>query len=191
MKKKAILACLLMVSVTTTLASDREKRKPHSLQPGFSIGENSKLSFRNESVFITHRHCDDDVVEITSDGILYVNERIVRTDDDQQERIREYYQLAEAVFHDAIRIGAEGAHVGLHGAKLGIQATAGVFRLLLPDYDSEDFERDMEREKSKLETKAKELEEKADQIERDVDCLESLHQELKKSIPELEGLDWF
>jgi len=103
----------------------------------------------------------------------------------------EYHELASAVLETVEDIGEAGVTVGLKGAELGIKAASGVFKILLPGYTAEDYERDMEKQADKLEKKAEKVEEMADELEVMIDHLETLHEELEEEISELDRLDWF
>jgi chaperonin cofactor prefoldin len=79
----------------------------------------------------------------------------------------------------------------MEGAKLGLKAVGGVFKMMLTSYDGDDLDRDMEWEAEKLEKKAKRLEEKAEDIEELAEDLERIVEEMNETIPEIGELDWF
>ena len=103
----------------------------------------------------------------------------------------EYYELATSALDKVEDIGEAGVKVGLKGAELGIKAATGVFKILLPGYTADDFERDMEKEAEKVERKAEVIEEMADGLEIMLDNLETLHDDLRDEIKELNRTDWF
>lgn len=133
----------------------------------------------------------DEEVRITEKHELFVNDHSVRLDADQQKLVDEYYEQMTALIESAKKVGLEGAKVGVQGAALGVKAVACVFKLLSPDYDTDDLEREMEKEAAKIEAKADKLEDKANKIEKQADRLEDLHDEMCDEIPELDELDWF
>ena len=191
MRKKTWVALLLAVPLFAAGSHGRGDHKPFAFSPQINFGDNDKICFRHGSVFIVDRNHDEDVVEITNDHRLIVNDRVVQTSDEQQELVDTFHDLAAEIYSDAMKIGFEGARVGLEGAELGLKAVMKVCMLVLPGYSSEDLERDMETEKAKVEAKAKKLESHAKRIEARVDELETLQFKLKEAIPELEDLDWF
>ena len=134
---------------------------------------------------------DYSTVEITEEYELYVDGQHIKTDKDQKKLLGDYYELVVG-FEDAIiDIGKEGARIGFRGAVLGLKAVGGVFRLLSPHYDSDDLERDIEREAEKIEVRAEKLERQAEKIEDMVDELDDIAWELTREIPVLDDLGWF
>ncbi len=157
----------------------------------FDFGQQRWVIMRHRSVVIVPRHRRDGRVEIRSDHSLVVDGREVAVDASARELTGAYYDLVDSIYREAKRIGGEGAKVGVQGAKVGLRAVAGVFRMVLPDYDSNDLERDIEKEKIKLEDRAQRLEARAERLEDKVHELEGLHDDLKDSVPELGELEWF
>ena len=151
-----------------------------------------EIDLDDGTLIITHEDRRDySTVEITEEYELYIDGRHIKTDKDQQKLLGEYYELVVG-FEDAIiDIGKEGARIGISGAALGLKAVGGVFKLLSPHYDSDDLERDIEREAEKIEVKAEKLERQAEQIEDMVDELDDIARELTREIPELDDLGWF
>jgi len=151
-----------------------------------------EIDLEDGTLVITHEDRRDySTVEITEKYELYIDGRHVKTDKDQKKLLGEYYELVVG-FEDAIiDIGKEGARIGISGAALGLKAVGGVFKLLSPHYDSDDLERDLEREAEKIEVKAEKLERQAEQIEGMVDELDDIARELTREIPELDDLSWF
>jgi Rad3-related DNA helicase len=131
----------------------------------------------------------DVLVEITPEYQLYVNDERVKLDDHQQELVRDFYDLSQQVIDEAVVIGAEGAKIGVHGAAIGLQSLSGLLRVILTDYDTDDLERDLERESDRLEAKAKKLEKKAERLEKKANRLEERWGTMCDRIPELDGLD--
>jgi hypothetical protein len=143
------------------------------------------------SLIITPEEDDSESIEITEDGILYVNGRRIKTSESQEELLERYYDHFVDIIECAKEIGFEGAKIGARGAKVGLKAVLGLVKLLHPDYDSDDYDRDIEREVEKIEARAKRLERRAEKIEDMVDDFERMHRRLKRKVPELRELDWF
>jgi len=151
-----------------------------------------EIDLEDGTLVITYEDRRDySTVEITEEYELYIDGQHIKTDKDQKKLLREYYELVVR-FEDAIiDIGKEGARIGISGAALGLKAVGGVFRLLSPHYDSDDLERDLEREAEKIEKKAEKLERQAEKIEDMVDELDDIAWELTRQITELDDLGWF
>jgi hypothetical protein len=143
------------------------------------------------SLIITSDDEDSERVEITEDCVLFVNGRRVETNGSQEELLEKYYDQFMGIIECAKEIGVEGAGIGARGAKVGLKAVVGLIKLLHPDYDSDDYDRDIEREVHKIEARAERLERKAKRIEDMVDDFERVHRRLRRKIPELRELDWF
>ena len=123
------------------------------------------IDFDNGEVFITHSGRKSGSVRITNDYELYVNGKHVKTDSEQKRLLEEFYQSSEELHKYAAVIGAKGAEIGIEGAKIGLSAIGGLFRLILPGYDTDDLERDMERKSRRIEHKASLLEKEARALE--------------------------
>jgi len=148
------------------------------------------IDFEDGSIIFTDSEYGE-TVEITEEYELYVNDRLVELDENQQELVKEYYVLCDEIVEEAKEIGWEGAKIGVSGAKLGLKALGGLFKVIFTSYDSDDLERDMERAADKLEARAKVLERKARVIEDKAEDLEELADEMSTEIPEIGDLDWF
>ncbi len=109
-------------------------------------------------------------IEITADYKLYINGRRIKTDDEADELLEEYYEHMQQLVADA-------AKIGLRGGELGVTAVSGVIRAFLTDYEFDDLERDLEDEAEKLETLAEGLEEEAAGIEELAEELDDLADE--------------
>ena len=151
-----------------------------------------EIDLEDGTLVITYEDRRDySTVEITEEYELYIDGQHIKTDKDQKKLLGEYYELVVG-FEDAIiDIGKEGARIGISGAALGLKAVGGVFRLLSPHYDSDDLERDLEREAEKIEKKAEKLERQAEKIEDMVDELDDIAWELTRQVTELDDLGWF
>ena len=133
----------------------------------------------------------DDIVEITEDYRLYVNGSEIATDEKEKRLLRSYYHQYEDIVEYAGDIAAEGARLGVRGAGLGLKAVANIVKLVLDDYDSDNLQRDMEKESDKIERAARRLEKKAEKLEDVAEDFERTHGKLRKSIDELDDLEWF
>jgi len=159
---------------------------------GLNCIDNVSIQYRHGTVFITPEYDNEDgEVEITRDYELYVNGRRIRLNKEQEELAADYHETVRSIYKEAVNIGWEGAKIGAEGTALGIKAVVGVFRLLSPDYDEDDLERDLEREAEKLEEKAEDLEEVAEEIEDMTDDLKYAHRKMRGEIKELRQLRWF
>lgn len=151
-------------------------------------GQDVSIDF-DDDVLVMDFQDHDVLVEITPEYHLYVNDDRVELDDRQQKMVREFYDLTTDVVNEAVAIGAEGARIGVHGAAIGLQSLSGLVRVLLTDYDTDDLERDLDRESSKIEARAKKLETKAKKLEKKANSLENKWAVMCDKIPELDGLD--
>ena len=154
--------------------------------------EETSFDLEDDVLIITHEDNDArTVVEITKAYELYIDGDQVALDDSQQALVGEFYETCLGIYAEAKEIGWEGAKIGVDGAKLGLKAIGCLFKLLSPNYDSDDMERELEREAKKLEIKAEVLEERAEIIEDMADEVEDLAYEMRRKIPELRDLYWF
>jgi hypothetical protein len=190
MKKVAVVlfALCLTAVVAGSAHADRHIHAVHVDNHSHLNGVD--VDFEDGSVIFTETEYGE-TVEITEDYELYVNDRLVELDDNQQELVKEYYDLFDQIIEEAKEIGWEGARIGVSGAHLGLKALGGLFKVVFTSYDSDDLERDMEREADKLEARAKVLERKAKVIEDMADDLEELADVMSSEIPELGKLEWF
>ena len=148
-----------------------------------------ELNIRDGSIIFTSE--DNETVEITDEYELIVNSKAVSLNDSQRRLVEKYYDSFQYIIEEAKEIGLQGAKIGVHAATLGMTAAIGVLRLLSPDYDSEDLDRDLNRKSEKIERVAEKLEKRAEKIERQANKLEDLHASLRDEIDELDDLGWF
>lgn len=191
MKRASILLIVAFLAVSFAVPDARAGKKHKCFRGDIDGIENIDFDVDDGSLFIESEEYEDEYVEITEDYKLYVNGKRVRLDNDQQELVEEYYEQFFEITDYAKKIGLEGAKIGVHGAKIGLMAMAGVCKLMLDNYDSDDLERDLEKEARRLERKAEKLEKKAELIEEMADRLEYLHYEMRDEIPALGNLGWF
>lgn len=160
-------------------------------RPQISYDNRVAISIQHGDVLIYDKDNEDECVEITAENKLYVRDKLVKTNEKQQDLTREYRRMAISINREAGRIGMEGAKIGLDGAKIGITAVVGVFKLLLPDYSSDDLDRDMNKASESIEAKAELIEKRAEALEDTAKDLERLQKDMKKEIPALRDLGWF
>lgn len=192
MKKVAYL-CLLSLSLFSFSQAidddgDRyDKRHRH----GDNCLNNVDIDIDDESVTITQLKGKKEVVEITSENKLYINDQLIKTTPGQEALLEDFRWQMIDLTNEAGRLGLEGARIGVEGAKIGIHATGGLFKALLTDYTCEELERDIERKAAQIEKKAEKLEKRAEKLEQLAEDIESTHEEMIDEIPELADLRWF
>ncbi|MCP4705511.1 MAG: YggN family protein, partial [candidate division Zixibacteria bacterium] len=152
----------------------------------FKYCNNMDIDIEDGEVYITHSGHRSGTVRITDDYSLYVNGKHIKTNSEQKRLIEEFYNSAEKLQKYAKIIGVKGAEIGIEGAKIGISAIGGLFKLILPGYDTDDYERDIERKSKGIEYKASLLEKEADALEHIAYDMEDIADELKDEIPELQ-----
>ncbi len=174
---------------------DFDDNKRHVIHYGdfrdFGHRNNMDIDIEDDEIYITHSGRRAGEVRITENYGLYVNGKQIQTNDRQKRLLEEFYNSAIELKKYAAVIGAKGAAIGIEGAKIGLSAIGGVFKLILPGYDSDDLERDMERKTRGIEYKASLLEKEAETLEHIAYEIEDLADELKDEIPELDKLRWF
>lgn len=156
---------------------------------GGLVIDDINIEIDDGDIILRHIDTDEEVI-FTERYELIVNDRKIKTTPEQQEVIEEFYDTFFVVVDKVTEIGYKGAAIGWQGAKLGLKAIAKVFKLLHPEYDTDDLENEMEKEAEKIEERAEEIEEMAEKVENLVDHLEDLFLELEDSIPEIASLDW-
>ena len=159
----------------------------------FERDDRTWFDFDDGSIIVTHKERGEprSTVEITDSYELYIDDERISLDADQQDLVRDFHVRSVEIVDFAKVIGWEGAKIGIDGAKLGAKAVGCLFKLLLPGYDTDDFEDEIEYEAEKIEAKAERLEEKAEVIEDMADELEDLARDMRHDIPELRRLRWF
>lgn len=189
-----VVAVVLMLASVPVQAGTRIHHDGWSLS-GFPsktchIGD-IRIEMHDRDIMITHEDYDYEQVECTEEFELIIDGRLVDLDPDQQELVKEFYDLYSDMYLRAKSIGKEGVAIGIEGAKLGIKAIGRVLKMAFTDYDEDDLERDMEREAEAIEAKAEILEDRAEALEDMADELQDLLYEMSDEIPELNALDWF
>jgi len=199
MKKFVIILIVILFAFGSVYAGKYKKAKDddeHSYTYVISddkIAEIDDINIEIEdgSVILSEESTFENVVEITEDYELYVNDRQVKLTPEQQDLVEEFHVQVFEVVDEAKYLGWEGAKIGVSGAKLGMKAISRLFKMVFTSYDEDDFERDMERDAELLEGKAEKLEDKAKVIEKMADDLKFITEELFDDVPELRRLEWF
>jgi len=191
MKTAGMVLTLLLAVGSVIRAQEFDDHKISPFKPQITYKDHVAIAVDHDDILIYDKNDEDELVEITDDNRLYVKDRLVHTDADQQALTRDYHDRVIRIKREVKKIAVEGAKIGVDGAKIGLKAVVGVFKLILPDYDSDDLDRDMDRESQKIDAKAKKLEAKAAVLDSSVTELERLHYQMKKEIPELNKLEWF
>jgi hypothetical protein len=192
MKKSSVSKVLLILVLTLALSGSANAGKIFS--KGFDCdlfhGDDVSIEFDDGIIII---ECDDEdgLIEITEDYELFIDGDEIELDRDEKKLVKAYYRNFEEILEMAEDLGIEGARLGVKGAKLGLKAVANVIKLILEDYDSDDLEREMEREADKIEKEAEKLEEMAEKLEDIADDFERTHRKMRKNIDELDDLGWF
>ncbi len=191
MKMAGIVSMFVLAAVSFTMAQDHGDRKISPFKPQITYNDHVAIAVDHGDILIYDKNDEDEMVEITEDNRLYVLDKQVRTNEDQQALTQEYRDRVIDIKREVKKIAYDGARIGVDGAKIGLKAVAGVFKLILPDYDSDDLDREMDMESEKIDAKAKKLEARAAVVDSTVSELERLHYKMKKEIPALNELDWF
>jgi len=153
--------------------------------------DNVEIEIKNDVLIFTCEYDHDLYVEITSDHELYISGKRIYLDRYQRRLVRDYYNHFMEIIERAKEIGFEGVKIGVEGAKIGLFAVKEAMKMLISDYDQDDFEKAIEERAEDLEGRSEELEELADDLEEIADEFEDLHQTMKGEISELNDLDWF
>lgn len=199
MKKIFIVLFVVLFAFGSVYAGKYKKSKDKNLNSYTYVIDDDNVAeigdinieIDNGSVILTEESEFENVVEVTEEYELYVNDRQIQLTPEQQELVEEFHGLVFEVVDEAKCIGWEGAKIGVSGAKLGMKAIGRLLKMLFTSYDEDDFERDMERDAELLEVKAEQLEDKARVIEKMADDLEYITELLFDEVPELRRLDWF
>ena len=191
MKNRIIFSLtLLLLFVSSLTAAKAEKVFKNNFHHSNCL-DNVVVEIENDILILTCEYDRGLYVEITHDHKLFVSGKRVQLNRYQRNLVEEYYDHFMEIMDRAKEIGLEGAKIGIEGAKIGFLAAKGAMKLLVSEYDQEDFEREIERESEKLEIRTEEIEEMVDDMEEVADEFEELHYTMKSDIDELNDLDWF
>ncbi|SYZ73892.1 exported hypothetical protein [Candidatus Zixiibacteriota bacterium] len=190
MKTLVLSICLFMLASVALADQSTQERFPCKGERIMSDADYS-VELQGETIILYPAHGHYQTIRITPEYELYVDNKEIKLKSDQQELVKKFHQSMMELLDQAKDIGWEGAKIGVQGAALGVKAVGSVFKLVLPGYDTDDLERELDRESAKIEAKAAKLEVKAKELEKEADNLKDLQAEMKDSIPELDELDWF
>ena len=190
MKIAIILSCMLVLAFGSVIAYDERSEFNWKHHGTNFLSDNMEIELDDGTVIITRHSFHSDVIEITEDYELYINDRHIETNEKQKDLLGKFYTQSVILVEEAEEVGLKGAKIGAKGARLGVKAVGGVLRLLSTEYDVEDLEEEMELQAEELEKEADALEEQAEELEDIADELEELADEMVQNIPELEELDW-
>ncbi|UCC45082.1 MAG: hypothetical protein JSU65_03955, partial [Candidatus Zixiibacteriota bacterium] len=179
---RAFVICLLtgLLLFAGPLTSSAKDYRAHIVYEDDYCDGHTDFDFVDGSLIIEHDNRRFETVEITEDYELYVNGKHVETTEEQKLLLADFYHGVEELVDEAMLLGKDGVKVGLAGAKLGIGVLGKLFKMLFTSYDSDDLERDVEREAAKIEAKAAVLEERAEEIEDRADELDYLARKLRR-----------
>ena len=188
----ALAAPVAAHDVHTTDAVYNHDHGRHFSINSLSSWEDGDARYRIKGDEIIIRAIDDRTqeVRVTADIELFVNGENVRLTTAQRARLKEWYDLTYQIRDQAKLIMKEGLKVGIKGAGLGLKAIGGLVKMLVTDYDEEEFEAYMEAEGEKIEAYAEVLEEKAEVVEDMAERWEDIGDNLVRDVPELNRLDW-
>jgi hypothetical protein len=190
MKNRVIILIILLV-VVSSLSAAKSNKVVKSNYHHSNCLDNVEVDIENDILILTCEYDNDLYIEITPNHELYISGKHIYLNRNQQQLVGEYYDHFMEILERAKEIGKMGAKIGVEGAKIGLLAARGAIKMLLSDYDQDDFEQEIEEKSEKLEIRSEELEEMADELENVADEFEDLHYTMKSEIDELNDLDWF
>ena len=167
-------------------------KNDHSAKIGFDgvTLDNINIDFEDSILKVTNTD-ENTSFKIDEKYELYINGELISTTPEQKQLTKEMYTSIDMIIEEAKDIGWDGAKIGAEGAKLGLQAILCVFKLISPNYDSDDLESEINAKAKNLEKKAEKIEIRADHIEDMARDLETLTDVMREKIPELKRLSWF
>jgi hypothetical protein len=190
MKSIVLLSCFILL-ISSVFAADNTLQKfPANHNVSLDKADYS-IDLHNSDIILTCSHGKHGSIRITPKYDVYLDDSLIELNGEQKKVVGNYYELTMDLLDKAKDVGLEGAKIGVRGAALGVKAVGNVLKLVLPNYDTEDLERDMERESAKIEAKAADLESEAKELEKLADELKKAQDEMKESIPEIERVEWF
>jgi hypothetical protein len=190
---KQMLMILLTLLLTSPLspAAESESGKYYLSNYCWHHFDDFRTEFDDDAIIFYHGE-DGDRVKITDDCLLYINDRLIETTEEQQGLLCEYYGQLIELTEKAGELGLKGAGLGIRGAEIGLLTAGTILELIFSgNFDEDYIESRIEIEVEDIEKAADELEEEAEELERIADQLEDLSFKLKYEINELDELDWF
>ena len=191
MKHRIIVPIILLLFIVASLTAAKVDKVFKNNHHHSNCLDNVEVEIENDILILTCEYDHDLYVEINPDHELYLSGKRIQLNQYQHNLVGDYYDHFMEIMDRAKEIGMEGAKIGLEGAKIGFIAAKGAMKMLVSEYDHEDFEREIERVSEKLEMRSEEIEEMADDLEEVADEFEELHYTMKSEIDELNDLDWF
>lgn len=191
MKSRIFIPLLILIFIASSLTAAKVDKVFKNNNRHSNCLDNIEVEIENDVLIFTCEYDHDLYVEITPDHELYISGEHIYLDRHQQRLVGNYYDHFMEIMERAEEIGVEGAKIGVEGAKIGLLAAKNAMKMLLCDYDQDDFEREIEEETEELESRSEALEDLADELEETADEFEELHCTMKNDIDELNDLDWF
>lgn len=145
----------------------------------------------DDGVVIFTNDDEDETVEITEEGDLFVNGASVKLDRREKTLVAEYYETLHGIQEEVKEIAVQGAKIGVKGAAIGIKAALGALFALGGDIDMDDVECAIDEQSDEIDRAAKKLEKRAKRLEKRAESLERLHETLRRDVKELDELGWF
>jgi len=191
MKKSVLISILVILFLVPSLYAAKVEEVIKGKKNCCNCLANVDIDIEDDNLILTCTYDHDLWIEITSDREMYISGDRIKLSRYQRRLVRDYYDHFMEIMERAKEIGKEGAKIGIKGAKVGLIAAQGAMKMMLSDYDEDDFERDIEEETEELEIRADKLEEMADELEDVADEFEEIHYTMKKDIDQLNELYWF
>jgi len=191
MKNRIIIPLILFLNIVSFLNAAKVDKVFKNNYGCSTCPDNFDMKVQDDVLVLTSKYDHDLYIEISPDHELYINGEHISLNRYQQRLVGKYYDNFRELLERAKEIGMEGAKIGFKGVKIGLLAAKGVMKMLLSDYNHEDFEREIEEESEELDMRSEELEERADELEQLADEFEELHDMIRSEIDDLNDLDWF
>jgi len=153
--------------------------------------DHTSFKIKDGDLLIIHDSWRDDVVKITEDGGLYINDEHIITTANQTELLKKYYDKTMDLTKQAKKLGTKSAVIGITSAKIGLKAAANALSMAFSDADCEELEDEIDAESDRIEAEADKIEDDADRISDIADELDDMADQLKVEIHELDELSWF
>jgi hypothetical protein len=182
---------VLILSLSFVLSAADLKKHKHKRSELLNTFDKFEINVEDNDIVFTSKEEPAEEVIFTSENGLIINGEKIPLNQREKQRVRLYREQTFLIIDKACDIGIQGGKLGAQGAMIGLEALAGVFKMIDDDYDSEDLERELEARAEELELEAEKLEHEAEEIEEMAEELEEMQHELKEEIEELDDLHWF
>ncbi len=150
--------------------------------------DNFDIDFEYDTLILEYEEMPNTIIRITDDYKLFINGAPVELNEEQADLVKDYYLQMEDITSIASKLGYEGSKIGINGLKLGAKSIIGIFKLLSDDYDSDDLERDLEKDKEVLVKNAQRLKKQGKKLKAMAEELKNLHCRLFTEVKELNAL---